>query len=422
LLTSVTTKGYTTARPVSTASPGHYIVAVVSRRTSLFVASLLLGISLSLVAYRFAVMPLIWHSPMRIVLPAIACGLFLGALQITRMHPKPAPMPSSSSGRYRRSQPLPIMAMLGLFAAGFLPIFAIMWFAFPPLSRSPLARRALPGFSLALPAGDKATEAIAYPAGSIMLQHVGDGSGVVVISWEPGGNLTSDELRAMLPIFTKAMATKDSTGTTKLGSIAGPDGKPIDTVTFDTDSLDLELSMLTCGVRHMMIATAAVSGVMLLHQRIVKSFQCTPDPAQESTATSLAFPLALDLPGWYLVGHDDEVTQISSDNASLVLRTLPPSLQTPDLATFIGPAFEQTGAHVTIVDKQGSDFLEVKLEDHGDSGMGWVALFRCPMGIALVLGLGHDDESVTKLYAQVKAARCLKPGEAPTQFPPAPQQ
>ncbi|HTL35940.1 MAG TPA: hypothetical protein VL326_22575 [Kofleriaceae bacterium] len=396
-----------------------------SRRTSLFVASLLWGVSLSLVAYRFAVMPLIWHSPMRIILPGLACGLFISGLQISRMRPKasaPDLSPSTSASGRRRSEPSPVMAMLGLFALGFLPVFAIMWIAFPPLSRSPLVRRALPGFSVALPAGEKATEAVAYPAGSIMLKHVGDGSGVVVISWEPGGKITSDELRTMLPIFTKAMQTKDENGTTKLGSIAGPDGKPIDTVTFDTDNLDLELSMLTCGVRHMMIATAAASGVMPLHQRIVASFECKPDAAQESTATTLAFPLALDLPGWYLVGHDEEVTQISSDTASLVLRTLPPSLTTPDLATFIGPAFEQTGAHVTIVDKQGSDFLKVKLEDQGDSGMGWVALFRCPTGIALVLGLGHDDASVTALYDKVKASRCLKPGEGPTQFPVAPQQ
>ncbi|HUS29188.1 MAG TPA: hypothetical protein VMZ53_11775, partial [Kofleriaceae bacterium] len=251
-------------------------------------------------------------------------------------------------------------------------------------------------------------------------KRVGDGSGVVIVSWEPGGNLTRDELRAMLPIFTKAMSVADAGGTTKLGSVVGPDGKPLDTITFDTDSLDLELSMLPCGVRHVMIATAATHGVMPLHQRIVGSFACHPDAALEATATSLAFPLALDLPGWYVVGRDEEVTQISSDTASLVLRTLPPSLKTPDLATFIGPAFEQTGAHVEIIEKRGGDFIKVRLEDQGDSGMGWVALFRCPTGIALVLGLGHDDATVTALYEKVKGSGCLAAGEKPTQFAESP--
>jgi hypothetical protein len=175
--------------------------------------------------------------------------------------------------------------------------------------------------------------------------------------------------------------------------------------------------MLACGVRHIMVATAAPRDVMPLHERIVASFSCHPDEAQETTSTALAFPLALDLPGWYLVARDEEVTQISSDDASLVLRTLPPSLKTPDLATFIKPAFEQTGAHVEIIDKQGSDFIKVKLQDQGDSGMGWVALFRCPTGIALVLGLGHDDATVSALYEKVKTSRCLSPDEKPTQFP-----
>jgi hypothetical protein len=390
----------------------------VSSRASLFVGSLLWGVSLSLFAYRFAVLPLSWHSPLRIVFPGLSVGLFVGALQIVRVRPKESVAATSSSGRYRRSQPLPMGAMLGLFALGFLPTFALLWVLLPPLSHSPLTKRELPGFSIALPKGETASETIGYPAGSVMLQHVGDGSGVVVISWEPGGNLTQDELRAMMPLFAKSV-TQDS-GTTKLGSVAGPDGKPIDTIVFDTDNLDMELTMLPCGVRHVMIATAAGSGVMPLHQRIVASFSCHPDTAQEATATSLAFPLALDLPGWHLVAHDDEVTQISSDDASLVLRTLPPAIKTPDLATFIGPAFEQTGAHVEIVDKSGGDFIKVKLEDQGDTGMGWVALFRCPTGTALVLGLGHDDKTVTALYAAIKATRCLKSGEKPTEFRAAP--
>ena len=385
-----------------------------SARTSLYLAAVLWGISLSLFAYRFAVLPLSWHSPLRIVFPGLSVGLFVGALQIVRMRPKESVALTSSSGRYRRSQPLPMGAMLGLFAAGFAPTFALLWVALPPLSHSPLTKRDLPGFSIGLPKGETASETIGYPAGSVMLEKVGDGSGVVVISWEPGGNLTQDELRAMMPLFAKSV-TQDS-GTTKLVSVAGPSGKPIDTIVFDTDNLDMELSMLTCGVRHVLIATAAGSGVMPLHQRIVASFACHPDPAQEATATSLAFPLALELPGWHLVARDEEVTQISSDDASLVLRTLPPAIKTPDLASFIGPAFEQTGAHVEIVDKTGSDFIKVKLEDQGDTGMGWVALFRCPTGTALVLGLGHDDATVTALYAKIKAARCLKSGEKPTEF------
>ena len=58
----------------------------------------------------------------------------------------------------------------------------------------------------------------------------------------------------------------------------------------------------------------------------------------------------------------------------------------------------------------------LRVHFHAVAFMGWVALFRCPTGIALVLGLGHDDATVSALYDKVKAARCLKPGEKPTEF------
>jgi hypothetical protein len=298
------------------------------------------------------------------------------------------------------------MPMLGVGGAGFAVSFGLMYVVFPELSRTPLTKRALPGFSLALPTGE-ATEQLGYPTGTVKLARVGDGTGVVVVQWEPGGAMTADELLGMTPLIAKAVLNES--GKAKLINVVGPGKKPIETIVFDSDKLDMEMSMLTCGVRHVLIATAADAGLATLHQRIISSFECKPDPAQEATAHELPFPLALDLPGWHLAARDEEVTQISSDDASLVLRTLPATLTLPELKTFIGPAFEQSGAHVTIVEEQ-KELVKVRLEQGGDSGAGW---------IALVLGLAHTDTIATEVYNKVKATRCLKPGEPPTAWPAA---
>lgn len=306
------------------------------------------------------------------------------------------------------------MAMVGLFATGFVLAFVIMYKAFPTLDRATLTKRALPGFSIALPSGEKVTEEIAYPTGKVMLKRTGDRA-VVIVQWEPGAALSSEELRMMVPIFGKFIT--GGAGTTKLIAIRGPERKPLETLLLDTDDVDLELTSITCGVRHMLIATAASSGLARLHQRIVSSFECHPDAAQESqSAEGLAFPLKLDLPGWHLVSKDSEVTQISNDSASLALRTIAPMARTPDLADFISTTFEQMGAKVTILEKH-DDYIKVKLQDAESTATGWISLVKCPQAFALVMALVTDDAAGTELYARVKAARCLQPGEAPVQFP-----
>ena len=250
--------------------------------------------------------------------------------------------------------------------------------------------------------------------GNVTLKRVGDGTGVVIVQWEPGTALSSDELRQLLPVFTQFVA--NGTGTTKVIAIRGPDRKPLDTLLFDTDQVDLELTSLPCGVRHILVATAASSGLARLHQRIISSFECHPDAAQEATSGELAFPLKLDLPGWHVVSKDSEVTQIANDSASLILRTLAPMPHMPDLAPFISATFEQMGAKVTILEKH-EDYIKVKLEDANSSASGWIAVVKCPQAFALVMALVTSDSVGNDLYARVKAARCLQPGEAPVQFP-----
>jgi hypothetical protein len=370
----------------------------------LFAASALWGVAFGLVAYRYGVLPFVWASKMQLVVPGIAAGTFMGGLQLIRQRPRPT----------RRSEPYPVMAMFGLFAAGFVLAFGIMYKAFPTLDRASLSKRALPGFSIALPEGEKATEQLGYVTGNVTLKRAGDGTGVVIVQWEPGTALSSEELRQMLPVFAK-LITKNA-GTTKLVAIRGPDRKPLDTLLFDTDDVDLELTSMACGVRRIFVATASTSGLATLHQRIVSSFECHPDPAQESQSGELAFPLKLDLPGWHLVSKDSEVTQIANDSASMILRPLAPIAHMPDLAEFISMTFEQMGAHVTILEKQ-DNFIRVKLEDADSTATGWITLVRCPQAFALVMALVTDETAGAELYGRVKAARCLQPGEAPVQFP-----
>ena len=71
----------------------------------------------------------------------------------------------------------------------------------------------------------------AYPAGSVTLKSVDNGRSVVIVRWEPGATLSSEEMRLLLPMFTKLIG--DGRGTTKLIAIHGPDRKPVDTLLFD---------------------------------------------------------------------------------------------------------------------------------------------------------------------------------------------
>ena len=370
----------------------------------LFAASALWGVAFGLVAYRYGVLPFVWASKLQFIVPGLGAGCFVGGLQLIRQRPKPT----------RRSEPYPVMAMFGLFAAGFALAFGVMYKAFPTLDRTVLTERSLPGFSIALPRGEKVADEVAYPTGKVMLKNVGDTRAVVIVQWEPGPTLSSDELRMVVPLFGKFIT--NAPGATKVISIRGPDRKPLDTLLHDTDDVDLELTSMPCGVRHVFIATAASSGLATLHQRIVNSFECHPDASQESQSGELAFPLKLDLPGWHLVSKDDQVTQISNDSASLALRTIAPVAHVPDLADFISTTFEQLGAQVTILEKQ-DNFIRVKLQDADSTATGWIALIRCPQAFALVMALVGDEVAGTELYARVKSARCLQPGEAPVQFP-----
>ena len=226
--------------------------------------------------------------------------------------------------------------------------------------------------------------------------------------------MSVDELRMLVPVLAKLVTNE--AGTTKLIAIRGPDRKPLDTMLFDTGDVDVELSSFTCGVRRVFVATASASGLAKMHQRIVSSFECHPDAAQEATSGEIAFPLKLDLPGWHVVSRDSEVTQIANNSASLILRALAPMPRTPDLAQFISMTFEHMGAKATIVE-QREDFIKVNLQDKGSTATGWIALVKCPQASALVIALVQSDADSTALYVRVKAARCLQPGEAPVQFP-----
>ncbi len=371
----------------------------------LFATSALWGVAFGLVAYRYGVLPFIWASKLKFIVPGLAAGCFVGGMQLLRQRPR---------STTRRSEPFPVMAMFGLFAAGFALAFGIMYATFPTLDRASLTKHSLPGFSIALPDGEKATEQLGYVTGNVTLKRAGDGTGVVLVQWEPGTALSTDELKQMLPVFAKFIT--NNAGTTKLIAIRGPDRKPLDTLLFDTDTVDLELTSIPCGVRRVFIATASSSGLARLHQRIISSFECHPDAAQESQSGELAFPLKLDLPGWHLVSKDREVTQIASESASLILRPLAPLAHMPDLASFVSSTFEQMGAKVTILEKR-EDFIKVNLQDADSTATGWIALVKCPQAFALVMALVGDELTGTALYGRVKAARCLQPGEAPVQFP-----
>lgn len=363
---------------------------------------MLWGIALGVIVYRYAMLPFDWHSTWKMILPGAAIGLAVGARQLVL---------DDGSGRTR--PPLPML--LGVGVVGVALAFGICYLAFPTLNRASIERRDFGGFSLEVPSGDVIENRTEYTSGKLALKNVGGHRGAVIVQWELGGKLSPQELELTAGLMGKALGTQ---GTSQLGTVPGPDGKPVDSIMFGDDKATLAMSMLTCGVRHVFVVTGGPDDSLGLHKRIVASFTCKPDPAKEGTA-QFRFPLLLELPDWYVAERDiDQIAITNGVTGHMTLRALPAGTKT-DLAMLIEPMFKAAGVEAKITNRVG-DRISVHLTDGADSMDGWATLIQCPDATAMVLAIGIDQSSLDELYNRVTSARCLRPGEPMQEWPAAP--
>lgn len=365
------------------------------------IAACLWGIAVGLFAYRYGLLPLGWTSPWRHVLPGIAIGLSFGGRQLWRE--------ARDNGAMRpAAAPLVGAGLLGVALA-----FGAAYLAFPTLDRTSIAKRAFPGFELAIPSGEIVTDVGDYTSGKLLQKNVGNAGGVVVVQWEPMSPMTPEEMKVIATMLGEALGNVQ--GEAKVTTLPGPDGKPVDSIVFGGEDATFTLSLLRCGVRHVLVATGAKRDTMGLHERIVASFVCRADPAKEATA-EVIIPIVIDLPGWYTeVREPDQIQLTDGLTGNLTMRAVQGDANVP-LDKLLKLSFQAAGIDVQVGARDGERVL-LTLSEAGEQVHGWARLFKCPRGTAMVLGLCNDQAVADALYREVESARCLRAGEAPQQWP-----
>ncbi len=296
--------------------------------------------------------------------------------------------------------PLLIAGVAGLGLA-----LAATYVIVPPLGSSRLSTHQFPGFTVDLPSGEIRSEDNSYQSGKLALA-INDAPMVALVQWEPGADFSDDELTMI------ATGVGAAAGGIKPGAVTTVEGVP--TVEVSTDKGLFEVSMKKCGARHVAIATGGGDGIAKLHRRIVASFQCHPDAAQETATASVDFPLALDVPGWQQVVHDNQQIQLAKGHALLVLERTTANSD-PQSLSVLAPMLKSQGLDVTVGAVVG-DRAPMTMKDGDKTLTGFALLKSCSTASGLVFALASDDQSMPMLQQIADSARCLKPGEPAQKF------
>ena len=369
------------------------------------IAASMWGIALGTFAYRYAMLPLEWSSSWRHILTGGAIGLAVGGHALWRQ------------GRDGGAKRPAIAVLIALGLAGAAAAFGAAYLAFPTVDRAPIAKRALPGFDLALPSGTTVEDRGDYSSGKLILKDVAHARGVVVVQWEPSAPLEPAELKAVAQLLGAALGKANAEA--RLSTLPGPDGKPADTILFGDDDVSFVMSALPCGARLVLIATGGASDTLGLQKRVLASFVCRADPAQDANV-GLTMPLVFDLPGWYAeVREPDQIQVTDGLTGTLTMRPVSGASANVPLDKLLAVSFEAAGVDVKIGATDG-DRVRLTMTDAGDTVHGWGRIFACPRTSALVLGIALDEAGADALYQRVKTARCLRDGEPPQQWPDPP--
>ncbi len=288
-------------------------------------------------------------------------------------------------------------------------------FALPALGLARLEKRALPGFSLALPHGKVAREERDYARGTFLVA-ADDSDAVVGAVWSPSdGEATSpQELEATAQVLAGGIGSLPK-GKAEPIDVAGPDGKPLGSIRLGDRTW---VTMAMCGARQIALVTIAAHGSERLHRRVVRSFGCAPDDAQEGALRNEGSALVLDLPGWRAAGRTPDRVQITDGRAALILQNVPSNIDTPELRAALGPLMQAEGVTVTLAPpREGRVDFTMKMG--ADTTSGWARVIHCGARSEAIMAIAENGAAADALFGRVGNARCRRPGEPAQAWPSA---
>lgn len=300
----------------------------------------------------------------------------------------------------------------------------------------------LPGFSIELPKSPNmgpivtASDRERYPAGQIKRGQVREPVHVAALSWQPGVLSTQEELTDMIKIMATAMASKPVTP--RITSPARADtvaGKPAMRIGVTIEPLELELVEVTCGGRAIQIMVGARAPGPII-ERMLRTFDCHPDPAREPELATDRAPVAFDeLTGWSAMANPEAFTIINGTTVAVFSVTSDAhQVEKLGFVKVVGAMIETMfGAWTLDTSERPTrhgrtrDLVFGDAVDDGEAIRIAAGLWPCPVGpavIGLVMQASDGDRAQFRETAidVLMRARCLNPGETPPALAPAPTE
>jgi hypothetical protein len=263
----------------------------------------------------------------------------------------------------------------------------------------------LPGFDVDLPTGDIRDVSSEYSWGRLTISPPNFG---VQVQWEPGTikNLDLNSVINQLgPTFAEKLGGKVHDVRRDV-SVANADSLPSRSWTEGVGAGSLWMTQLDCGTRRLTIVTGSSRGlgVQQLHERIIGTLRCHPDPSRDRAAGDV--PVIVDgrwarLPRKDLQPNED--LQLTNGKSLLVARAVAGA----NLGEVIGLALPAQRA------QQGDHWL---IEIDGKKG---VALAKvCPdLHVSLLLEWIAFKPDPEDGLAFLRRARCRRRDEAAQAWP-----
>lgn len=366
-------------------------------RTRYLASAACVGAALALIGYRFGALPLDWQSKAEFLFPALAGSL--------------AVLPRALLKGLGGSRPS--VALLAGAAVGAAALVATAsFFMVPPLGHLRLTTRQLPGFSVGLP-GDLDAAQYAYDLGQVRLTRVGGTGGTVAVAWQPGP-MSPEELEVAARALGSAVGAA-ADGGVSLTALEGPDGASVPLAIVHSDKGPIQLSGLPCGGRTLMLTSMGGAGMEALHRRIMASFHCEPDLAQEASLAR-PLPLVLDLPGWHLVDPAPGQWTLSDDVSSVLVRPLQ-GTAADSLEKLVGPLLAAGGMVDVVTSPPEDGCIPLRGTMDGDALHGWARGVTCGDRMVVLFSLSPDAAHAHALLGPMRGARCLGEGETPAEWP-----
>ncbi len=350
-----------------------------------------LGAAIALLVYRFGVLPLSWDVPQAQLLTVVAVVLVFASWRLIRQT-EPAQWPRTS--------------MVTTALASFAAVMLIATFAVPSPVDSPLIARRLPGMTVSLPSGKEEKAELAYQSGEVMLSDVADSGGVIGVRWAPGKASDEKEATDLLVRGFEASVKKEDL---RVEQWPGPGGAAKLVILIEREKGAMTLALLPCGERRVFLTALGNDNVRALLRRVLRSFVCQPDPAQEHAMSGL--PWTLTLPeGWHADREDGG--HFSNGESQLVVERSENPASADLVRVSMETLFGSNGAKV-VVGPLKDDRFSLEITNESGKMLGWIRQLSCPQGSVTVYSLAVTEAARDAADQLVKdAGRCLAAGEA----------